>query len=101
MNYKKNKNDIHKGYWDNKYTTGDTGWDLGEISSPLKNYIDQLRDYNLKILVPGAGNSYEAEYLFKNGFKNVYVLDISEQPSLNSKKRVPEFPADQLTLSTA
>ena len=63
-------------YWSSRYAEERTGWDIGHPSTPLKEYIDQLQNKNLKILIPGAGNAYEAEYLFEQGFKNVYVLDI-------------------------
>lgn len=96
MNYKKNKGDLHKGYWESKYKTDDIGWDIGEISTPIKEYIDQLHSKDLKILIPGAGNCYEAEYLFKKGFKNITVLDIAEQPILNLLKRVAMFPAENI-----
>jgi SAM-dependent methyltransferase len=82
--------------WDNRYKNNDIGWDLGEISPPLKAYFDQLDNKKLKILIPGGGNSYEAEYLFKNGFKNVFVVDLSKTALENIKKRVPDFPASQL-----
>ncbi|MDX1427429.1 MAG: SAM-dependent methyltransferase, partial [Salegentibacter mishustinae] len=83
-------------FWTQRYEQNQTGWDIGEISRPLKTYIDQLEDKNLKILIPGAGNAYEAEYLFKQGFKNVYVADISEKPLQNLIARVPTFPKNQL-----
>lgn len=83
-------------YWSKKYDSYKTGWDLGEISRPLKTYIDQLKNKELKILIPGGGNSYEAEYLFLNGFKNVFVADFSKKPLQNLKKRVPNFPEGQL-----
>ncbi|MBU3010952.1 methyltransferase domain-containing protein [Polaribacter vadi] len=87
---------LSKGFWENKYKTNKIGWDLGEISPPLKSYFDQLTNKNLKILIPGGGNSYEAEYLFKKGFKNVSVVDISKQPLENIKNRVANFPDSQL-----
>lgn len=96
MNYKKNKEDLHKEYWESKYKNYTTGWDIGHISTPIKEYIDQLHSKDLKILIPGAGNSYEAEYLYKQGFKNIIVLDIAEQPLLNILKRIPEFPKKNL-----
>ncbi|APZ48032.1 SAM-dependent methyltransferase [Polaribacter reichenbachii] len=89
---------LSKDFWGNKYKTNKIGWDLGDISNPLKSYFDQLTNKTLKILIPGAGNSYEAEYLFNNGFKNVYVLDISKEPLENLKKRAPNFPEVQLIL---
>jgi thiopurine S-methyltransferase len=73
-----------------------TGWDLGVPSKPITSYIDQLKDSESKILVPGAGNAYEVEYLFQNGFKNTYVMDISELPLQNFHKRVPDFPKSQI-----
>lgn len=87
---------LNKTYWENLYQTQDTGWNIGHISTPIKTYIDQLEDKTLKILIPGAGNSYEAEYLYNNGFKNLYVLDIAKQPLENLKQRVPGFPETHL-----
>ncbi|MEP0264439.1 methyltransferase domain-containing protein [Dokdonia sp.] len=83
-------------YWENRYLENTTRWDLGEISTPIKEYIDQLEDKTLKILIPGGGNSHEAEYLIRQGFKQVYVIDIASTPLQNIKKRVPSFPPSQL-----
>jgi thiopurine S-methyltransferase len=83
-------------FWSNKYKKNKTGWDLGQVSPPLKAYFDQLENKDLKILIPGGGNSYEAEYLFNKGFKNVYVIDVSMYPLKNLKSRIPNFPDLQL-----
>ena len=83
---------LNETFWDNKYKSEQTGWDIGFISTPLKKYFDQLTNKELKILIPGGGNSYEAEYLHKKGFKNVYVVDISATVLTNFQKRVPSFP---------
>ncbi|VAV83831.1 Thiopurine S-methyltransferase [hydrothermal vent metagenome] len=88
--------DLTETFWDNRYKTKVTGWDLGKISTPLKTYFDQLTDKNLKILIPGGGNSHEAEYLNKKGFKNVYVVDLSKTALKNVKKRVSSFPESHL-----
>lgn len=85
-----------KAYWTLRYKEKRTGWDIGYPSTPLKDYIDQLENKSIKILIPGAGNAYEAEYLFKKGFKNVDVLDISKSPLNALKSRIPEFPESQL-----
>ena len=89
---------LSEDFWENKYNTNKIGWDLGEVSPPLKAYFDQLEDKELKILIPGGGNSYEAEYLFNKGFKNVYVVDLAKSALENIKKRVPNFPESQLIL---
>lgn len=85
-------------YWETRYREKTTGWDIGTISTPIKTYIDQLNDKGLKILIPGGGNSYEAEYLFSKGFRNVYVNDFAEQPLVNLKERAPEIPDSHLLL---
>lgn len=89
-------NKINKSYWEERYKNHKIGWNIGFVSTPLKTYFDQIKDKSIKILIPGAGNSYEAEYLWKNGFKNVYVLDFAQQPLENFKIRVPNFPETQL-----
>lgn len=89
-------NKLDKKFWEERYINNQTGWDVGYIATPLKNYIDQLTNKNIKILIPGAGNSHEAEYLWNNGFKNIYVLDIAEHPLLNFKSRIPDFPETHL-----
>ena len=89
-------NRFDKTFWENRYDNLLTGWDIGYVSTPIKTYIDQLANKDLKILIPGAGNSYEAEYLWKNGFKSVFVLDIAKQPLKNLKNRIPEIPNENL-----
>ena len=89
---------LSKDFWENKYKTNKIGWDLGAISPPLKTYFDQLENKGLKILIPGGGNSYEAEYLFNKGFTNIYVVDLAKSALENIKKRVPNFPESQLIL---
>lgn len=85
-----------KAYWSQRYKDERTGWDIGSPSTPLKEYIDQLTDKRLKILIPGAGNAYEAAYLWEQGFTNVFVLDISEIPLQEFQQRHPDFPSEQL-----
>ncbi len=87
---------LNENYWSGRYDKGQTGWDIGYVSTPLKSYIDQLEDKSAKILIPGAGNSYEAEYFHSLGFTNVFVMDLSRAPLDNLKRRVPDFPDDHL-----
>lgn len=83
-------------YWNNRYAEGSTGWDLKEVSPPIKAYLDQLENKELKILIPGGGYSYEAQYCWEQGFKNVSVVDFSQLALENLKQRVPDFPSLQL-----
>jgi len=83
-------------YWDEKYRGRQMGWDIGYASPPIVQYADQLTDKAMRILIPGAGNAYEAEYLWKNGFRNVHVLDWSVRALEGLKERVADFPEEHL-----
>lgn len=87
---------LNREFWENKYKQGDIGWDIGYVSPPLKDYIDQLTDKNLKILIPGAGNAYELIYLVENGFTNTYILDIAKPPLEAIREKLPNFPEERL-----
>jgi len=54
---------FNESYWEDRSTKGQTGWDAGEITTPLKSYVDQLKDKSIRILIPVAGNENEAAYL--------------------------------------
>lgn len=69
---------LNAEYWDNQYTSNETGWDLKGVSPPLKAYIDQLDNKKTSILIAGCGNAYEAEYLYSLGFENITLVDISK-----------------------
>lgn len=90
------ENQLNADYWESRYLLGQTGWDAGGITTPLRTYFDGLASRSLKILIPGAGNAYEAEYLHKAGFKQVHVLDIAPSPLAKIKQRVPDFPEQHL-----
>ncbi|MBV6405042.1 MAG: methyltransferase domain-containing protein [Flavobacteriales bacterium] len=83
-------------FWEERYHRGDTPWDVGGASTPLRAYIDQLEDRDLRILFPGAGRAYEAEHAHRRGFRNVFVLDLTDAPLQDLLRRCPDFPRDHL-----
>jgi len=85
-----------KEYWNEQYLKGKTVWDIGYVSTPLKEYFDQLTNKEVRILIPGCGNAYEAEYLTRLGFKNVYLIDWSDTALSNFKKKVHHIPGSRL-----
>src|SRR4051812_29301614 len=89
---------LNEKYWTDRYLKTETGWDTGAVTTPLKTYFDQLPDKSIRILIPGAGNAYEAEYLLNAGFQNVFVCDLSPLPLQNLKKRCPGIPEENLLL---
>ena len=78
-------------YWDAHYLDRKPGWDMGSVSPPIREYIDQLQDKKLKILVPGAGRGWEVKYLFEQGFENTFLLDFSEKAIGQFRLLCPNF----------
>jgi len=68
---------LGKDYWDKRYLDQTAVWDMGKVSPPLKDYIDQLTNKDIAILIPGCGNAYEAGYLLGLGFTNITLIDLS------------------------
>ncbi|SNS24871.1 thiopurine S-methyltransferase [Belliella buryatensis] len=87
---------LDQSYWTSRYKQNQIGWDVGQATTPIKQYLDQVEDKSIRILFPGAGNAYEAIYAWENGFQNIHVLDFSIFPLENFQKQHPDFPNDQI-----
>lgn len=87
---------LDRDYWENRYHQDETGWDIGGPSTPLKTYIDQLTDKDLRILIPGGGRAWEAEYAHRQGFRKVFVIDLTDAPYKDLLQRCPDFPKEHL-----
>ncbi|MBL7472515.1 methyltransferase [Robertkochia sediminum] len=83
-------------FWENRYRNCQTGWDIGYASEAITHYAGQLPRKDLKILIPGAGNAYEAAWLHEKGFQDVTIIDIAPTPIQNFRERMPGFPEEHL-----
>lgn len=88
--------DLNDKYWSERYQENKTGWDLGSANPYLIQLVKENVQKDARILIPGAGNAYEVEELFKLGYKNVYALDWAIEPLKQLKNRIPELPDNQL-----
>ncbi len=88
--------DLSKDFWEKRYQNNTTGWDLGEASTPIVTYLEQIENKDIKILIPGCGNAHEAEWAIQHGFKNIHILDFAASAITNFKKRLPQFNTDCL-----
>ena len=82
----------NEAYWSSRYKNQQTGWDIGDPSGPLIHLFEKIEDKNLKILIPGCGNAYAADYLFQKGFRNVSIMDVSIEPLNVFRERNNDFP---------
>jgi len=87
-------------YWQARYATGRDAWDARGVTPPLQAYFAQLAVARQpRVLIPGAGRAYEAEYLHRAGFEHVFVVDIAPEALQALAARVPGFPAEHLLLA--
>lgn len=93
-----NHKSLDQEYWDIQYKTNAIGWDLGKVSPAIKEYIETLENKNTRILIPGCGNSYEAEHLLNQGFTNITVIDIAPTLIENLQKKFQNNPNIQIIL---
>lgn len=89
---------LNKNYWQSRYEKGETGWDIGRISKPIKGIIDRIENKDARILIPGAGNGFEASYLFNKGFTNTFILDMAPHPLQAFEALNPSFPKSQILM---
>lgn len=83
---------LDQDYWDTQYQNKHTGWDLGSVSPPIQSYVDRIEDKAIAILIPGCGNSYEAEYLVSKGFSNITLIDIAPTLVANLQQKFAHNP---------
>jgi 2-polyprenyl-3-methyl-5-hydroxy-6-metoxy-1,4-benzoquinol methylase len=83
----------HKHHWDNIYTTKaeeDVSW----FQPYPKTSMEFVQLFNLprtaKIIDIGGGDSHFVDALLENGFKNIWVLDISFKAIERAKERLGE-----------
>lgn len=83
---------LDKDYWTERYYSGKTGWDIGFASPPLVQYLDQIENKEIRVLIPGAGSGHEAAYAWQCGFYDLHLLDFSKEPLEQFKILNPDFP---------
>lgn len=89
---------LNAQYWDNRYINQQIQWDVGYATPPIMDFFEGVLNKNASILIPGAGNAYEAESLYNKGFTNVYVVDLSKEAVESFLRRCPNFPRNQVHL---
>ena len=92
------ENSLDNSFWNFRYQNNQTGWDLGEISNPIKKWFDNQENKKINILIPGAGKGHEVKYGFENGFGNIFYMDFSSRSADLFKEICPGFPKDQILI---
>jgi methyl halide transferase len=91
--------ELNSTFWNERWLTNDTQWDIGYPSPAIVDFVNEIQDKSIRILIPGCGNAYEAEYLHNKGFTNVFVVDYAEEALRRFAERVPSFPKKHLIVA--
>lgn len=83
---------LNQDYWQDRWQNKQTRWDIGYASPAITTYIEQYKDKNAAILIPGCGNAYEAEFLVKNGFTNITLIDIAPKAVEILREKFSAYP---------
>ena len=75
--------------WDELYRKGETYWDKGEASLPLKNYLERHPQKG-RALVPGCGRGHEVALAVENGLDAV-GLDIAPTAVAEARAGYPKL----------
>ncbi len=65
-------------YWNTRYKTSETKWDLGQPHPALQAYLPRLKLFKQRVLVIGAGAAHDAAYLASLGHF-VTAMDFSDE----------------------
>jgi thiopurine S-methyltransferase len=87
---------LDSNYWNDRYFSGNTGWDIQSVSRPIKEYLEQVKNKDISILIPGCGNAHEAAYANSIGFEDVHILDFAELAIQNFISKHPQFKKDNI-----
>ena len=82
-----------KNYWNIRWEKGETGWDIGYAAPAITEYMLTYPHKSAAILIPGCGNAYEAEWLIKQGFTNITLIDIAPKATEHLKEKFLHIPA--------
>ncbi|MHC5354932.1 class I SAM-dependent methyltransferase [Myroides sp. LJL115] len=85
-------------YWQNRYEQNNSPWNAQKVTTPIKEYIDQLSDQSIRILIPGVGHGHELHYLYKRGFNHIKGLDLTGIAAQSTFEVHKDFPIDKVVI---
>lgn len=84
--------EMGESLWEKMWSRNLLGWDMGEASPPLAQYLQQYPNKDAAVLIPGCGSAYEAEIMLATGFTDITLLDISQTAVEFLKEKFKNFP---------
>ncbi|MEJ5994501.1 methyltransferase domain-containing protein [Pedobacter sp. Du54] len=94
----KQANKLGQSFWNTRWENNQTGWDIGIASPAITTYMEQYPDKDAAILIPGCGNAHEGQWLLKNGFTNITLIDIAPKAVAQLKEKYDKNPEIKVIL---
>ena len=92
---------LDKAYWDSRYQSDNTRWDIGYVSPAIKNWFDFQENKDLSILIPGAGSGYEVSYAHQLGLKTYSTWTYHQKLSNYLNQKIHHFQKIEFYLQTS
>lgn len=83
-----NEDSTQPDFWNTRYASGKTPWDLGGIPAPLAGFLE--RNDPSTVLIPGCGAGYEVAAFHAAGWK-VTAIDFSPVAVDQARRRLGSF----------
>jgi SAM-dependent methyltransferase len=83
---------MDQNFWESRWEQNQTGWDIGHDSPALINYMLQVPNKTIKVLIPGCGSAHETNILLNLGFKDIHLMDIAKIPAEKLRKKFENHP---------
>src|SRR5690606_27734921 len=84
--------ELNQKFWNTLWENKTTHWDIGYPSPAIADFMSKYPNKEAAILIPGCGNAYEAEFLVKNGFTDITLIDIAPLAVKIIKERFAQYP---------
>lgn len=86
----------HPDFWNIRYETGKTGWDLGCVPTRLERYLAE-HPAGGRVLIPGCGSGWELEAFVRAGYDAI-ALDFAPAAVALAQARVGPVLAGRVVL---
>lgn len=82
-------------FWNPRYRTGTTPWDLGRVPPALDRYLATHPGRGASVLIPGCGSGYEIAAFAAAGY-SVTAIDFSPPAVARAKANLPAALAERV-----
>jgi methyl halide transferase len=83
---------LDQNYWNTRWETGATGWDIGFAAPAIVQFMQQETDKNAAILIAGCGSAHEAAALVEMGFTDITLIDIAPEAAQKLREKFSNTP---------